>query len=142
MSNMKHRPSTFAMQARLDTKASRGELRVAVNARALCARAFASLPPRVHARLREGAATRLEWRVVPGEATFQRERAPDRPFALTSNRGDAMADQPASFVASQSRLRVTEVATVGTTMKTKTEQQKHAPHHVTQRSLPAFCFTW
>ncbi|KAH8043578.1 hypothetical protein JL722_15129 [Aureococcus anophagefferens] len=80
---LKHRPSTFAMQARLDSKGGKGELRVAVNARA----ALRSLLPRVHAR-REGD-TVLEWRVVPGEPTFQRERAPNRPFGLTSNRGDA-----------------------------------------------------
>ena len=100
---LKHRPSTFAMQARLDSKGGKGELRVAVNARALCARAFASLPARVHAR-REGD-TVLEWRVVPGEPTFQRERAPNRPFGLTSNRGDVEAAQPKSFVASGASLR-------------------------------------
>ncbi|KAH8047953.1 hypothetical protein JL722_12742 [Aureococcus anophagefferens] len=85
------------MQARLDSKGGKGELRVAVNAPL---RAFASLPARVHAR-REGD-TVLEWRVVPGEPTFQRERAPNRPFGLTSNRGDAAA-QPKSLVASARR---------------------------------------
>ncbi|KAH8043595.1 hypothetical protein JL722_15107 [Aureococcus anophagefferens] len=50
-------------------------------------RSVDAVAPVCRPRAREGD-TVLEWRVVPGEPTFQRERAPNRPFGLTSNRGD------------------------------------------------------
>ncbi|KAJ1459723.1 hypothetical protein M885DRAFT_613323 [Pelagophyceae sp. CCMP2097] len=99
---LKDRPPTFAMHARL--RGGDGDLRIAVNATALATRAFASLPASIHARALNGG-TKLEWRLTRGETTHCREREAGRPFALSSNRGDAPAAQPAAFVAAGAPLR-------------------------------------
>jgi SNF2 family DNA or RNA helicase len=89
---LKHRPSPFVTQLKLDVVSAVGTVRLGINVPSLLHRALSRLPARRGSR---GGDPILSWRMTTDYTPPARLLLPK--FRLTSNRKDAPHDQPPNF---------------------------------------------